>query len=74
LTDYQVILELIAGTTTATGLTVQAVLDTNAYPTGIEISDAELAAVSLASHDYHGEWNYDVHSGRTRKPRRTNKS
>jgi hypothetical protein len=55
LTNYQVILELIAGTTTATGLTVQALLDTNTYPTGIEISNDELAAISLTRHDFHGE-------------------
>jgi Rhodopirellula transposase DDE domain len=74
LTDYQVVLELIANTTTETGLTVSACLDEGLYPTGVEVSDAELAAVPLVPHEFHGEWNYTVGCGRTRKPRRTAKS
>jgi Rhodopirellula transposase DDE domain len=63
LTDYQVIIDTIAATTTKTGLTVEAVLDTGTYPTGIEISDAQLKAVPLTRHQFHGEWNYTVHCG-----------
>jgi hypothetical protein len=74
LTDYQVILELIANTSTATGLTVSACLDGGLYPTGVTVTDAELAAVPLVLHDFHGEWNYTIGSGRTRKPARTTKS
>jgi len=74
LTDYQVVLELIANTTTETGLTVSACLDEGSYPIGVEISDAELAAVPLVPQEFHGEWNYVVGCGRTRKPRRTSKS
>ncbi len=74
LTDYQVILELIAHTTTETGLTVSACLDDGVYPIGVKVTNAELAAVPLVSHDFHGEWNYTIGCGRTRKPLRTNKS
>ncbi|HUR17646.1 MAG TPA: ISAzo13 family transposase, partial [Acidimicrobiales bacterium] len=43
-------------------LTIQAAHDPNWYPKGIKISDAELAAVPLAPHDFHGEWNYTVNA------------
>jgi Rhodopirellula transposase DDE domain len=74
LTDYQVVLELIANTTTETGLTVSACLDEGLYPIGVEVGDAELAAVPLVPLEFHGEWNYVVGCGRKRKPRRTAKS
>jgi hypothetical protein len=63
LTDYQVIVETIAATCTRTGLTVEAVLDPNEYPTGVKISDAEMKTVPISRHDFHGEWNYVIHSG-----------
>jgi hypothetical protein len=74
LTDYQTILELIAGTTTETGLTVSACLDDGVYPTGVKVSDAEVAAVHLVPHEFHGEWNYTIGCGRTRKSRHIAKS
>jgi hypothetical protein len=63
LTDYQVIVETIAATRTETGLTVEAVLDTNEYPTGVRISDAQMKTVPITRATFHGEWNYTVHSG-----------
>jgi hypothetical protein len=63
LTDYQVIVETIAATTTETGLTVAAVLDTTTYPTGVRISDAQIQAVPVQRYTFHGEWNYVIHSG-----------
>ena len=60
LVSHQVIVELIAATTTKTGLTVRCELDQNPYPAGIKVSDAELQAVNLTPHDFHGEWNYTV--------------
>jgi hypothetical protein len=62
LTSYAVIVNLIANTTTETGLTVRAALDTNEYETGIEISDKELASVKLTPAKFHGEWNYTIRS------------
>ena len=60
LTTLRTIVELIAATTTDTGLSVQAAYDPNWYPTGVKISDADLAAVPLHPHDFHGEWNYTI--------------
>jgi transposase len=58
LTSYEVVVELIVATTTATGLKVHAELDTNAYPKGVKITDEELAALPIRPHRFHGEWNY----------------
>ena len=60
LTDYQVVVETIAATTTETGLTVAAVLDTNTYPTGVRVSDAQMKAVPVQRYAFHGEWNYII--------------
>ena len=60
LVSHQVIVKLIAATTTKTGLNVRCELDENIYPAGIKVSDAEIAAVNLARHDFHGEWNYTI--------------
>ncbi|MER5549579.1 ISAzo13 family transposase [Streptomyces sp. NPDC002589] len=61
LTSYEVIVQSIAATTNRTGLTVHAELDPGSYPTGVKVSDAELNAVPLTGHAFHGEWNYTVH-------------
>jgi hypothetical protein len=60
LTSYEVIVNLIGSTTTKTGLTVRAALDTSVYETGIEVSDAELARVKMTPATFHGEWNYTI--------------
>jgi len=64
LTSHEVIVEAIAATTTRTGLTVRAELDTAEYPTGIKIPDRamdELASTGiLRRHPWHGEWNYTI--------------
>jgi hypothetical protein len=60
LTSYEVIVNLIASTTTKTGLTVRAALDTNEYETGIKVSDDQLAAVNLTPAKFHSDWNYTV--------------
>ncbi|WP_406066273.1 ISAzo13-like element transposase-related protein [Streptomyces sp. NBC_01077] len=44
-----------------TGLRVKAELDTNTYPTGVGVGDAEMAALPLTRHTFHGEWNYALH-------------
>jgi len=61
LTDYQVIIETIAATTTEAGLSVEAVLDEGIYPTGVKVTDAQMKAVPLTPHQFHGEWNYTIH-------------
>ena len=60
LISHAVILNLIAATTTATGLTVASYLDTASYPAGVKISDAEMAALWLERDPFHGEWNYTL--------------
>jgi transposase len=60
LTSHEVIVNSIAATTTRTGLTVRAELDTTAYATGVRISDRQMAALPLDRHAWHGDWNYSV--------------
>jgi Rhodopirellula transposase DDE domain len=61
LTGHDVVVNTIGAVTTATGLTVTAMLDENRYPTGTRISDEQMAGIedrSLTRHGFHGEWNY----------------
>jgi hypothetical protein len=58
LTSYDVIVQSIAATTTATGLTVHAQLDPGRYPAGEKVSDAQMDTLPLAPHAWHGDWNY----------------
>jgi transposase len=61
LTSHETVINLIAATTTSTGLSVTAELDTAEYPTGIKISDREMNALPLTRAAWHGEWNYALH-------------
>ncbi len=58
LTSHEVMLRTIAATTSRTGLTVHAELDSGEYPTGIRISDETIAALPITRHRFHGDWNY----------------
>ena len=69
----QVIVELVAGTTTETGLRILAEWDQGHYPTGTEIKDTDLAALPLTGHDWHPEWNYDLLPPKRPTPRKTPK-
>jgi hypothetical protein len=60
LTSHEVIVNSIAATTTATGLTVRAEPGPGSYPTGETVTDAEMDALPLTRHDWHGDWNYDL--------------
>jgi transposase len=60
LVSYRTIIELISATRTKKGLHLRAERDWNYYETGVSVSDAELAAVPLVPHKWHGEWNYTV--------------
>ena len=65
LTSHEVVVNLIAATTTRTGLTVRAELDHAEYPKGIKISDKQIRereARAITRHEWHGEWNYTVTS------------
>ena len=61
LTSHEVIVNLIANTTTNAGLKIQAELDLKEYPTGIKVSDKKMAMINLEKNDFHGEWNYTIH-------------
>ena len=58
LVSHQVIVQLIANTTTTTGLTVACRLDSATYEKGIKVSDVEMAALNIQPDTFHGEWNY----------------
>jgi hypothetical protein len=60
LISYRVIVNLIAATTTSSGLSVHCELDPNRYPKGILVSDEELAAINIKRAKFHGEWNYTI--------------
>ncbi len=60
LTSLEVVLELLSHTTTKEGLTVTAIKDSHVYPTGIKVSDEELAVLNLSRDSFHGEWNYTI--------------
>ena len=60
LTDIRTIVELIAATKTKSGLSVQASYDPEWYPTGVKVTDKELAALPLTPHKWHGDWNYTI--------------
>src|ERR1700693_1003669 len=70
LRSYRTIVQLIAATTTDTGLTVHAELDENSTPKGVKVSDRQMAAVNLTRHSFHGDWNYTV-SPQRKTPWRT---
>ncbi len=63
LVSYQIIVQLIAATTTGTGLKVHCELDTNTYAKGIVASDQEMAALQITRAEFHGDWSY-AHSPR----------
>jgi hypothetical protein len=60
LLSLQTIVNLIASTTTQSGLIVRAALDTNQYETGIKVSDGDLAQLQLTPARFHGDWNYVI--------------
>ena len=60
LTSLQVIVSLIAGTTTRKGLKVHAEIDDRLYPAGIKVPDEEMDLINLRRDKFHGEWNYEI--------------
>jgi hypothetical protein len=61
LLSFEVIVNLIAATTTSKGLKVRAEVDEGIYPAGTKIDDKELAGVRLRKDKFHGDWNYEIH-------------
>lgn len=60
LRSFRTIVQLIAATSTTTGLAVRAESDESKYPKGVKISDKKFAAIRLARHSFHGDWNYTI--------------
>lgn len=60
LISHQVIIDLIAATTTTTGLTVKSKIDTNIYEKGLKISDQQMTELQLRREKFHGDWNYKL--------------
>jgi len=60
LIDYETIVKLIAGTTTAKGLKVTCRLDRRKYPKGRKVTDEEMQHINVVRHRFHGEWNYFI--------------
>ena len=60
LVSYRVIVNLIAATTTRTGLSVHCELDRKRYPKGVKVSDEEMAAINIKQAMFHGDWNYTI--------------
>ena len=60
LTSRLTVVELIAATTTKTGLQVHCELDPRAYPKGIKVSDAEMDTLNIKGNAFHPEWNYTI--------------
>ena len=63
LVSHEVIVQLIANTTTKQGLTVKAEIDANIYPRGTAVSDSEFDSIRLDRDEFHGDWNYLIRPG-----------
>ena len=61
LETVEIVVESIGATTTATGLEVHAWLDEGMYEKGRKVSDEQLAECQIKPHEFHGEWNYEIH-------------
>jgi Rhodopirellula transposase DDE domain len=63
LISRSVVVNLIGNTRTKAGLKISAELDTNSYPTGLKVTDAEFATIKIKPSKFHGEWNYTISPG-----------
>jgi len=60
LRSHEIIVNLIASTTTSQGLRIGCELDPGKYPLGIKVLDEEMEILNLRRHAFHGEWNYSL--------------
>ncbi len=60
LVSLQTIVQLIAATTTDTGLKVRCAIDPKTYPAGVKVTDREMDAIDILRHSFHGDWNYTI--------------
>ena len=64
--SHEIIVNLIANTTTREGLKIRAELDRRVYPIGVKVTDAELRELNLKLAKFHGDWNYTLLPSPTR--------
>ena len=69
LVSLAAIVSLIASTHSRSGLRVRSELDRRRYPDGVTVTDAQMAAVRLGRHEFHGDWNYTIHPTSQRRRR-----
>ena len=69
LVNVATIVSLIGATRSRAGLRIRSELDRGRYPSGITVTDAQLASVRLERHRFHGDWNYTIHPATTRRHR-----
>ena len=67
LVSHEVIIQLIGNTRTKAGLKIRAELDRGRYPTGIKVSDEQMAALNIKQADFHGDWNYTLSPNKKKK-------
>jgi hypothetical protein len=60
LETYQTVVNLIANTTTKTGLTVRCELDPNLYHTKVKLTNEQKESIPMTRHHFHGDWNYTI--------------
>jgi hypothetical protein len=60
LVSHEVVVNLIAATTTETGLEVKCELDRNSYRSGVKVTKEEMEGIRLRKDKFHGEWNYTI--------------
>jgi hypothetical protein len=60
LVSLQTIVQLIAATTTETGLKVRCAIDPKTSPAGVKVTDQEMDAIAIDRHSFHGDWNYTI--------------
>jgi hypothetical protein len=70
LVDLATIVSLIGSTHSRSGLRVRSELDRGEYPSGVTVTDAQLATIRLTRHRFHGDWNYTIHPN-ARKPEKS---
>ena len=61
LVSLATIVSLIGATRSRSGLRVRSEIDRGRYPDGVTITDAQMATLRLARHDFQGDWNYTIH-------------
>jgi hypothetical protein len=70
LLTHATIVSLIGATRTTTGLKIRCQIDRTVYPSGIEVTDQQMASIALERGDFHGDWNYTIWPGKKRRQNR----